>query len=125
MVVKGRFDRAEGLAALWKLGGGGDLPLGGGRLDLALEVNAGLLSSLLPGLTFSTTAVGRRCLELPDIILAGEEALLFETISPSFDRAIVKLGMDETVEIVLSAGMTVSQATSIGRAIVAVVMDEA
>src|SRR5262245_26614737 len=74
-----RYDQAEVLAALWKLGAQENdlLPTSHGILDRALrDCLEELPEALRTGLSFGITGVGLRCYELPDILLAAQEALL-------------------------------------------------
>ena len=98
-----KYDAAELMIALWKLGGGDNMPLDG-RLDRALHEAAGRLPAPLDVLTFGGTAVGLRCYERAEILLAEEEALLVEPDGRSFAHGVLKLAADEAREIVLCAG---------------------
>lgn len=73
-----RYVAAELLTALWKLGAGNErLPTSHGILDRALkQVLSELPTELTDDLTFGVTGVGLRCYELPDILLAAQEAML-------------------------------------------------
>ena len=111
-----RYERAELLAALWKLGAGGELmPTSHGILDRALsDERSRLPFDLVEGLTFSVTGVGLRCLELPEILLAAQEAMLTSEPNPTYLSTIVTLDDEEARQIVLSHGIATRDAKEIG-----------
>lgn len=113
-----RYHAAEMLAALWKLGGGDIMPLDG-RLDRALHSSAGRLPPPLEGLTFGVTAVGLRCYEIADILLAAEEALLVESDGRSFTRGRITLSDGEAREIVVGSGLSSAEVEVVGAGLVA------
>lgn len=110
-----RYEIAEALASSWRLGDETDamMPLGGGLLDRAVE----LLREVpyFGDLTFSDTAVGRRCLEMPDILLAAQEIMLIEAVSPAFTHAAVKLDTVSARMMAVGLGMSTAEAAEIGR----------
>ena len=111
-----RYERAELLAALWKLGAAGELmPTSHGILDRALSDERNRLPfDLVDGLTFSVTGVGLRCLELPEILLAAQEAMLTSEPNPTYLSTIVTLDDEEARQIVLSHGIATRDAREIG-----------
>ena len=111
-----RYERAELLAANWKLGAQDErLPTSHGILDRAIKDEfEGLPPALADGLTFSVTGVGLRCLELPDILLAAQEAMLTTEPNPTYLSTIVTLDSEEARQTVLSYGLSTAQAATIG-----------
>jgi len=111
-----RYDDAELLAALWKLGAGDSmLPTSHGILDRALnECRSSLPETLVSDLTFGVTNVGLRCYELPDILLAAQEALLTSEPNPTYLSTVVTINEDRARQIVLSHGLSTAQARRIG-----------
>jgi len=111
-----RYERAELLTALWKLGASDMLmPTSHGILDRALnEERDTLPDALIAELTFSVTGVGLRCLELPDILLAAQEAMLTSEPNPTYLSTVVTLDEEEARQIVLSYGIPTRDARAIG-----------
>jgi len=112
-----RYVKAELLAALWKLGGIKDerLPTSHGILDRALKECLGdLPEQLRSGLTFGVTSVGLRCYELPDILLAAQEAMLTSEPNPTYLSSIVTIDDSRARQIAISYGMSSNQAKLIG-----------
>jgi hypothetical protein len=111
---------AELLCAFWKLGApDASIPLIGGKLDRALEDCIALLPEGLSGkLDFSTTSVGRRAIGLDDIVLAGQQAMMIEVDGTRFAEGRTTLTTSLARMIVVEAGMSTLQATSIGRSLV-------
>jgi hypothetical protein len=111
-----RYERAELLTAIWKLGAQDErMPTSHGILDRALnEERKQLPTALTDGLTFSVTGVGLRCLELPDILLAAQEAMLTSEPNPTYLSTIVTLDSEEARQTVLSYGLSTAQAAAIG-----------
>src|SRR5450432_1000869 len=111
-----RYVKAELLAALWKLGANEErLPTSHGILDRALKkCLPELPEQLRVGLTFGVTGVGLRCYELPDILLAAQEAMLTSEPNPTYLSSIVTIDQSRARQIVVSYGMSTSQAKSIG-----------
>ncbi|MDE2442562.1 MAG: hypothetical protein KGP14_16220, partial [Betaproteobacteria bacterium] len=99
-----RYERAELLAAIWKLGAEDErMPTSHGILDRALNEELDQLPpALTDGLTFSVTGVGLRCLELPDILLAAQEAMLTSEPNPTYLSTIVTFDREEARQTVLS-----------------------
>jgi hypothetical protein len=91
--VASRYEQAELLTALWRLGAGENdmMPTSHGILDRALEAVKDELPPELSSLTFSSTSVGLRCYELPDILLAAQEALLTSEPNPTYLSTIVTI----------------------------------
>jgi hypothetical protein len=116
----GRYEQAEMLAALWRLGQGGRMPLDG-RLDRALEAIHADLPAPLDRLSFGVTAVGMRCYELADVVLAGQEAMLVEVDGLSFTHASVKIDRNGAREIAVGAGVSTIEAERIGGLLVAAI----
>lgn len=111
---------ADTIAAIWVVGGdGGSLPVGSGHLDRALKslVEAGLLPDM--DLTFSTTCVGLRCLELDDALLWGVAAMLFEIEATSFTAVRPTLDLDLARQLAVGLGMGTARADAAGRALAA------
>lgn len=116
--MTGRYDQAELLVALWKLGADGErMPTSHGILDRALKDVKGQLPSKLSSLTFSTTGVGLRCFELADILLAAQEAMLTSEPNPTYLSTQVTLGKEEAVSIAITHGLSVADAAALGRAV--------
>lgn len=111
-----RYERAELLTAIWKLGASDVLmPTSHGILDRALsEERSHLPGALTEDLTFSVTGVGLRCLELPDILLAAQEAMLTSEPNPTYLSTVVTLDEEEARQIVLSYGISTRDAREIG-----------
>lgn len=111
------YEQAELLTALWRLGADGALmPTSHGILDRALSEEKDALPAALVGdLTFSVTGVGLRCLELPDILLAAQEAMLTSEPNPTYLSTVVTLAEEEAKQVVLSHGLSTGEAKKIGR----------
>lgn len=108
-----RFEYAELLIAIWKLGAPHDpLPITHGMLDRALE---GLPETYRNGLTFGMTSVGRRCFELPDILMAARVAMLINELD------YITLSEGSARQIVVRNGLSTAEAREIGKAIKATV----
>ncbi len=120
-----RYDRAELLTALWRLGAADELlPTSHGILDKALKERlTDLPPTLAQGLSFSLTGVGLRCFELPDILLAAQEALLTTEPNPTYLSSMVTLDAAAARRIVLSHGVSTEDARSIGRRLLESVRD--
>lgn len=112
----GRYERAELLAALWKLGAGNDrIPTSHGILDRALkQCQDALPTQLSDGLTFGVTGVGLRCYELPEILLAAQEAMLTSEPNPTYLSSIVTIDESRARQIAVSYGLSSSDAGRIG-----------
>ena len=109
--MSSRAESAALLAALWRLGSGGGkrIPTSHGILDRALESSFDSLPDLLKAsLSFGNTAVGLRCYELPDILLAAQEALLTSEPNPTYLSTDVTLDESEARQIVISFGLPTS-----------------
>ncbi len=114
-----RFENAELLTAIWLLGAENErLPTSHGILDKALKECLTLLpSTLSENLSFGVTGVGLRCYELPDILLAAQEALLTTEPNPTYLSSLVTLDDDSARQIVLSHGLSTMEAREIGKAL--------
>ena len=113
--MTGRYDQAEILVALWKLGADSEMmPTSHGILDRALAAMKDQLPAELSTLTFGTTGVGLRSFELPDILLAAQEAMLTSEPNPTYLATLVTLTEDEATEIVVSHGLDVNNARELG-----------
>jgi len=109
-MTAGRYGQAELLVALWKLGSQEPmLPTSHGILDRALNAMKEKLPPELGSLSFSPTSIGLRCYELPDILLAAQEAMLISDLS-----ALVTISEDVAKEIVLSHGVDIDEAIRVG-----------
>jgi hypothetical protein len=110
------YDQAEILTALWKLGATDDqLPTSHGILDRALkDCLDELPEALRNNLSFGITGVGLRCYELPDILLAAQEALLTSEPNPTYLTSMVTLDEDGARQIVLLHGLSTASARQIG-----------
>jgi hypothetical protein len=94
------------------------MPTSHGILDRALFRLQGNLPGALKGsLSFSTTAVGLRCLELPDILLAAQEALLTSEPNPTYLSTDVILDEDCARQIVVGNEISTREARKIGEAL--------
>lgn len=112
-----RYDQAELLAALWKLGASDDalLPTSHGILDRALnDCLDQLPEALREGLSFGVTGVGLRCYELPSILLAAQEALLTSEPNPTYLSSVVTLDEGGARQIMLLRGVSTTKARAIG-----------
>jgi hypothetical protein len=116
----GRYEQAEMLAALWRLGDGGRMPLDG-RLDRGLQAVRDDLPAPLDRLSFGLTAVGTRCYELADLVFAGQDAMLFEADGGTFTHASVRLDRNGAREIAVGSGLSTVEGERIGRLLVAAV----
>lgn len=112
-----RYDYAELIAALWKLGGEQErMPTSHGILDRALqEVLPSLPENYRLGLTFGMTSVGMRCFELPDILLAAQDALLTSEPNPTYLTTEIALSEGSARQIVVRNGLSTAQAREIGK----------
>lgn len=118
IAMTGRYDQAEMLAALWTLGANGKLmPTSHGILDRALHAMAPKLPQPLSTLKFSVTGVGLRCFELPDILLAAQEAMLTSEPNPTYLSTLVNLSKDEADVIAIRHGLSLNEARSIGKSL--------
>lgn len=114
--MTGRYDQAELLVALWKLGADTEMmPTSHGILDRALEGVKDRLPAELASLSFSTTSVGLRCYELPDILLAAQEAMLTSEPNPTYLSTLVTLRQEEAAEIAVMHGLKINEATELGK----------
>jgi len=114
--MSGRYDKAELLTALWRLSTDDErLPTSHGILDRALnECLDALPNPLKEGLSFGVTGVGLRCFELPDILLAAQEAMLTSEPNPTYLSSIVTLDEGRARQIAIANGLTSAQARDIG-----------
>lgn len=111
-----RYAIAELLTALWCLGAPKEpMPSSHGILDRALfALRDQLPGSLVGDLTFSNSSVGLRCLELPTILLAAQEALLTSEPNPTYISTQVTLDNDHARQIAVGAGLSTSEARRLG-----------
>ncbi|MBL0951115.1 MAG: hypothetical protein IBJ08_10595 [Pseudomonas sp.] len=111
-----RYQIAELLTALWRLGAPDErMPSSHGILDRALfELREVLPDTLVHGLTFSNSSVGLRCLQLPSILLAAQEALLTSEPNPTYLSTQVTLDDDLARQIAVGAGLSTSEARRLG-----------
>ncbi len=125
MTGPSRYDYAELIAALWKLGADGErMPTSHGILDRALEgVQPSLPQAYREGLTFGMTSVGLRCFELPDILLAAQDALLTSEPNPTYLATEVTLSEGSARQIVVRNGLSTAKAREIGKLLKASVDD--
>ena len=113
--MTGRYDQAEVLVALWKLGAESEMmPTSHGILDHALAAMKNRLPKELITLTFGTTGVGLRSFELPDILLAAQEAMLISEPNPTYLSTLITLSEDQAAEIVIDHGLSVIDARNLG-----------
>jgi hypothetical protein len=116
--MTGRYDKAELLAALWRLGDGNEvrIPTSHGILDRALRDSLqDLPAELRDGLTFGVTSVGLRCYELPDILLAAQEAEFTTEPNPTYLSSMVNLDEIAARQAVVAHGLSTEDARRIGR----------
>lgn len=116
-MASGRYARAELLAALWRLGGDSDerIPTSHGILDRALQSSRDVLPELLKNnLSFGVTSVGLRCYELPDLLLAAQEAELTTEPNPTYLSSMVTLEEDVARQAVVKHGLSTKRAREIG-----------
>jgi hypothetical protein len=125
MIGPSRYDYAELIAALWKLGADQErMPTSHGILDRALhEVREKLPEPYRQGLTFGMTSVGLRCFELPDILLAAQDALITSEPNPTYLATEIALSEGSARKIVVRNGLSTAQAREIGQQIKAQVDD--
>jgi hypothetical protein len=91
------------------------MPTSHGILDRALyRMRDEFPESFRASLTFSTTAVGLRCLELPAILLAAREALLTSEPNPTYLSTVVKMDEDAARQVALDFDLTTRTAREIG-----------
>ena len=111
-----KYESAELLTALWRLGGSGNLmPTSHGILDKALfRIKNELPTALSETLTFSNTSVGLRCFELPAILLAAQDSLLTSEPNPTYLSTVVLLDEDSARQIVVGAALSTREARRIG-----------
>ena len=121
--MENRYNIAELLTALWKLGADGDLmPTSHGILDRALQaVFDDLPEEMRQSLTFGVTSVGLRCYELPSILLAAQETMLTSEPNPTYLSTIVTLDEDIARQIAVSHNVSTDKARSIGQSLKAAV----
>jgi hypothetical protein len=115
--MSGRYDKAELLVALWRLGEGDEkrLPTSHGILDRTLKDCLGEIpQELRDGLSFGVTSVGLRCYELPDILLAAQEAELTTEPNPTYLSSMVTLDEVTARQVVVSHGLSTAEAVRIG-----------
>ena len=113
--MTGRYDQAEVLVALWKLGAESEMmPTSHGILYHALAAMKNRLPKELITLTFGTTGVGLRSFELPDILLAAQEAMLISEPNPTYLSTLITLSEDQAAEIVIDHGLSVIDARNLG-----------
>jgi hypothetical protein len=121
LLMPGLYVQAELLTALWKLSAGPDerLPTSHGILDRALrECKDSLPDQLTETLSFGITGVGLRCYELPQILMAAQEAMLTTEPNPTYLSTIVTLDEERARQIVVSNGISTARAREIGRKLV-------
>lgn len=113
--MTGRYDQAEILVALWKLGAESEMmPTSHGILDRALAAIRDQLPEELSTLTFGKTGVGLRSFELPDILLAAQEAMLTSEPNPTYLSTLITLTDDQAAEIAIEHGLSVQNARKLG-----------
>jgi hypothetical protein len=115
--MTGRYEKAELLVALWRLGDGGEarIPTSHGVLDRALkDCVEDLPTELRDGLSFGVTSVGLRCYELPDILLAAQEAEYTTEPNPTYLSSLVTLDEATARQVVVSHGLSTDRARAIG-----------
>jgi hypothetical protein len=111
-----RYEKAELLAAIWKLAANDErIPTSHGILDRALkECLSDLPPKLRDGLSFGITGVGLRCYQLPEILLAAQEAMLTSEPNPTYQSSIVTIDQSRARQIAVSYGMSTLDAKNIG-----------
>jgi hypothetical protein len=115
--MAGRYEKAELLAALWRLGEGSEerIPTSHGILDRALkECLSALPAELREGLSFGVTSVGLRCYELPDILLAAQEAEFTTEPNPTYLSSVVTLDDIAARQVAVAHGLSTAKAREIG-----------
>lgn len=114
-----RYDYAEFITALWKLGADSErMPTSHGVLDRAIEdILPRLPEEFQRGLSFGMTSVGRRCYELADILLAAQDALLTSEPNPAHFSTEIMLDDESAREIVVRNGLSTREARELGRAL--------
>lgn len=115
-----KYDQAFALCAIWRLGAPENMPMpisSQGLLDRALERSQNDLPQILQKLTFSDGSAGRRCLELPDIILAAEDVCALEINGRDFTTA--RVPFDELLArgILIDNGLSTADGRRMGRAL--------
>ncbi|MCV3768214.1 hypothetical protein [Rhizobium sp. TRM95796] len=111
-----RYVEAELLMAIWKLGSDNErLPTSHGILDRALfECRDDLPAALRDNLHFGQTNVGLRCYELPDILLAAQDALLTSEPNPTYLSTNVMIDEEMARRIAVRNGLSTKVAREIG-----------
>ena len=115
--MAGRYDKAELLTALWRLGSGDELrlPTSHGILDRALkDCLDDLPTELADELTFGETSVGLRYYELPDILLAAQEAEFTTEPNPTYLSSVITLDEVAARQAVVAHGLITEHARRIG-----------
>jgi hypothetical protein len=115
--MAGRYEKAELLSALWLLGNGNEerIPTSHGILDRALKDCLDVLpAELRDGLSFGVTSVGLRCYELPDILLAAQEAEFTTEPNPTYLSSMVTLDEVAARQIAVAHGLSTVNAREIG-----------
>jgi len=111
-----RYVEAELLMAIWKLGSDDErLPTSHGILDRALfDCRDDLPATLRDNLHFGQTNVGLRCYELPDILLAAQDALLTSEPNPTYLSTNVMIDEEMARRIAVRNGLSTKIAREIG-----------
>ena len=119
--MRNRYQVAELLASMWKLGmderadAEERMPTSHGILDRALfALKDDLPGQISDNLTFAETSVGLRCFELPDVLLAAQEALLTSEPNPTYLSTEIALTEDAARQIVVGAGLSTRDARALG-----------
>jgi hypothetical protein len=91
------------------------IPTSHGILDRALkECLDSLPAELRDGLSFGVTTVGLRCYELPDILLAAQEAEFTTEPNPTYLSSMVNLDEPTARQIAVAHGLSTANAREIG-----------
>ena len=105
-------DVAECIAALWRLGPGGERTLfdAGGIVDQALEAIAPQLPAVVrEQLSFYKGLVNRRCSQWPTMVAWLEETGMAERDGTTFTKLRVTLSREQADELLFSQSFTACQ----------------
>lgn len=119
--MRSMLESAEVLMALLSIGSqdGGEIETSGGHLDRALEsLHGSLPLALSANLSYSTGSVGRRCLELSNLL---HSAFYMEAAryGRSNSTIVANIPKDQAAEIAVSHGWRVADFINLGERLVA------
>lgn len=123
MTSADNYDLAMDLIALLHLGGERKIfPDHGGILDQALQDSLGYLSEDLDGsLTFSTTNVGLRCDQLPQVLHAAVELGLIDWTGFAMNKFTLKLSRESARLNAVRANSSTAVFETLGKRLVSLI----